>query len=151
MEGRAATPASDVFSFHVIMVEVLTGARPHDGKTPGQIESFVLGRKTLALPSDAELAKRWAQLVAHASDGGGGGGSGGAPPPPPSPSPNAALMTSPRVAHKPLPGGDAAAQVGTHAASTRRQPPPMCLPANRQPTPLPRALTPRDPRTRGCP
>ena len=63
VKGGDPQAASDVFSFYVLMYELVTGAKPHAGKSPAEVAKLTAGKKRLALPGDVELAKRWGQLV----------------------------------------------------------------------------------------
>ena len=92
--GQEPGCPADVFSFSVIMWEVITGALPHEGQSPHQIVKFILKDGCrLPLPSDEDLSKHYQNLDDRSEQ------------PISQRTTTNSYLSSDRVAHMPLPRG----------------------------------------------
>jgi len=94
LEGGAGGQSSDVFSFHVLMYEMITGNPPHIEKTMQEIIQFVGDKKRLELPTEEQLIERWEEIIHQQSRKSHGHVRLAS---------TSALLASDRIAHKPLP------------------------------------------------
>jgi serine/threonine protein kinase len=96
IEGGAGMQASDVFSFHVLMFEIITGSPPHIDKEFQEVINFTNAKMRLELPSDEELDHRWEEILSRQSRRSHGHVATAA---------DHDVIASDRIAHKPLPKG----------------------------------------------
>jgi len=57
--GDATSKAADVYSFHVIMWEVLTGQAPYQGLSNAQVAEFVVGGGRMPFSSPSSTTTNW--------------------------------------------------------------------------------------------